>query len=221
MKAVILLGEINKGGFMKRMIAFVALMGVLSGCMKMTPSDRVSWRQIRGQNLPSPEVLQGNQPQNPANSRPWGRIWALPEQGQAFNQALKALVSPNLAPTDLGWVDPQTGVRFKGYVPVDAQGYVRAGQGVLEIEIWDEWVGQILQGESVDPVRIRIPAQSGRAWGGRFQVRFQDGYGWIDLTGTYEDGGKMRGELSFQNQNGSWGRGLRFEIDTCQFFTCQ
>jgi hypothetical protein len=183
-------------------------------------SQRNSRVQVNSNNLPSPyqnETSQGSF----RYTQSTGRIFTEARFANEFNGAIAALVSATLQPEDLGYVNPLSGVKLKGYVELDHQGRMLPSNSQIKIEIHDEFTGQSQNGVTIPPIIISVPGASGFASGGQAQLRFEDQLGWIQLNGTYGDGGRFFGVLSFQNSNGRSGENLSFEIETCGFFRCQ
>lgn len=206
-------------------VVLVAVLGV--SCQKSkTSTGAIRHHAARGNNgvggatLPAPFDQQTGQSQM-VYSQSSGRIFTEARYSTEFNHAIGGLVSPTLSPEDLGYISPLDGVRFKGYIELDSRGQVLPTNSLIQIEIYDEFVGQSEGGITIQPFIFSVPAKSGSASNGQFQLRFEDGYGYIQLDGQFTNGGKASGFLSFDNKNGRSGEGLSFEIETCGFFRCQ
>jgi hypothetical protein len=171
-------------------------------------------------NLPAPFENQRGQNHFIYNQST-GRIFTDARYSAEFNGAIAALVSATVSESDLGYVSPLSGVKLKGYVELDGQGRMLPSNSQILIEIHDEFTGQVQNGGIIPPIKIAVAGASGYATGGQAQLKFEDQYGWILLKGTYTNGGRFSGYLSFQNFNGREGEGLSFEIETCGFFRCQ
>ncbi|MCX7675529.1 MAG: hypothetical protein N2Z70_06845 [Bdellovibrionaceae bacterium] len=170
----------------------------------------------RAPGLPQPE-----QSAQSYYSRATGRVFTEARYAPEFNGFMRALVSATLDPSDLGYVSPVDGVKMRGFIDLDNQGRALVGRSVLELEIRDEFVGQIQDGIKIEPILLRLPLRSGWATGGQFQLEFADSLGWIRLEGRFQNAGRTQGKISFRNSNGREGSGVDFEIDTCGFFRCQ
>jgi len=183
-------------------------------------SQRTARAQVNSNNLPSPYQNQTSQGSF-RYTQTVGRIFTDARFANEFNGAIAALVSVTTQPEDLGYVNPTSGVKLKGYVELDDQGRMLPSNSQIRIEIHDEFTGQSQNGVMIPPILISVPGASGFASGGQAQLRFEDQYGWILLAGTYREGERFSGVLSFQNSNGRSGENLSFEIETCGFFRCQ
>lgn len=181
---------------------------------------RESRVQPTNNNLPAPFQNQIGQNHFVYNQST-GRIFTDARYAAEFNGAIAALVSATMRDSDLGYVSPLSGVKLKGYVELDPQGRMLPYNSQILIEIYDEFTGQVQNGVTIPPIKIGVGGSSGYATGGQVQLKFEDQYGWILLNGTYQDGGRLTGSLSFQNYNGRQGEGLSFEVETCGFFRCQ
>jgi len=205
-------------------LTLILTAGIGFSCQKGTNnSGEMRHRSGRGQgtsfNMPGPFQTQIGQ-NNFVYSQARGRIFSDARYSSEFNGALRALVSASMDSQDLGHVNPLSGVKLKGYVELDNQGRLLPSTSQIVIEIHDEFTSQIQNGISIPPIQIAVMGESGFASGSQVQLKFQDQYGWIFLTGSYTDGGRFSGFLSFQNSNGRAGEGLSFEVETCGFFRC-
>lgn len=154
-----------------------------------------------------------------------GYVTARDDMRTQFNQAVKHLVSAAIDPRYVGDVDNRNGVSLKGYVEVDSMGNVNASRSLVQLEIHDQ-----VDGQNMEPIIINVKAKSGYATGYQSDIVFEDQYGSIRLTGTF-DSNNFRGTISFQNKTiyagapageqphgGTLGD---FYISTCGFFRCQ
>lgn len=149
---------------------------------------------------------------------------------QAFQTALKSLVSGQMDPQYLGYVSPTDGVMLRAYVEVDAQGRVVPQNSRISVEIRDEFTNQTdSAGNRIPPVTMTLPASSGYAYNGQVQLVFQDSVGRIEIYGQFQNGGIMNGQLWFANTRNWEGSAVstqltalgNFQIQTCGFFRCQ
>lgn len=201
------------------------------GCKKSSNdnSQQVTARNARAAVTPPPA-----QTVNPATGQVHttaiGYVVTDTANAQAFQGALKSLVSGQMDPQYLGYVSPTDGVMLRAYVEVDAQGRVVPQNSRLSLEIKDEFTNQSdSSGNRIPSVTMTLPASSGYAYNGQVQLVFQDSVGRIEIYGTFQQGGVMNGQLWFAN-NLKWDgstvstqlTGLgNFQIQTCGFFRCQ
>ncbi len=100
--------------------------------------------------------------------------------------------------------------------------------GHLQIEIWDDYAGQIgSDGKPIPPVVIYIGPQgegfqsvSGQSFGGQIQLTFTSSYEVVMLDG-YVQGNEFVGTMSFSN---AFAQGMQlgqFRVPACGFFRCQ
>lgn len=210
----------------KVIVMVMVTLSLLTSCQNSKNSNSLDPRPVtRGQGTAA--LPQGFESQNGTNqffyTQATGRIYTEAQYRDLFQGSIQKLVSPTIEQEDLGTVDPMTGVQLKGYVEVDTNGQLITGASMIEITIKDSFVGQKLaDGNVIKPIIIRVPARSGTALNGQTQLRFEDSYGSISLSGTFNNQTKkVTGTLSFQNSNGHSGSNLQFEIETCGFFRCQ
>ena len=191
---------------------------LIAGCQnKKSENNHIERRLARGTGAQLPAAQSGQF----GYQQSVGRIFVNSQYAQEFNGFFAALISATLDPKDLGYIDPQNGVRFKGYVEIDAFGRGLVGSSRIQIEIHDSFTGQMDQGQKIQPILIDVPLVSGNAYNGVAELVFQDQHGWIRLSGRFKNGQNFTGELSFANQNGREGSGVSFVISTCGFFRCQ
>jgi len=175
----------------------------------------------------------------------WGQIlrpsnWSQAQfQGQV-QQFLSNLTEPDGSALALGEVSGDagqpTGIRFWGSVGTNGAFHANGGNSLsvvaqnsaLRISVIDSYVGlQNSAGETITEVPIYIASSvqgfvnvSGTVSGNQAQITYQDSYGAIQLSGTF-DSSWFQGTVVFQNNNGTSGYLGVFSVSTCGFFTCQ
>lgn len=147
----------------------------------------------------------------------------------SFMAEIDGLLSSILSKSDYGDVSYQSGLRIRGLVELDNQGNVIASgtSSAIVLTVEDSYVGKVDEesGEVYDAISIQVPARSGRAYNGQFQVTFADEYGSISVSGTWMQSGQMTGTVSYQNNSTtgsakSSGTLGNFSMPVCNFFKC-
>lgn len=181
-------------------------------------------------------------------SKKWGSILRNSSSQAVFQSQVQAFVSnltgPNNETIALGQVSGDanqvTGVRFWGAVGLNSTNGVVSLNGqnnfqvtsqgsALRLSIFDSYVGQTnSKGEKITEIPIYIAPDvegfvnvTGRVYGNQAEILYQDSYGQILLTGTFNSNW-FQGQVQFQNNNPSVSGTLgTFVVPTCGFFKCQ
>jgi len=204
----------------------VSMLG-LSACNKNNANQSASTgRSNRGSPLAMPQ-------QGQFYTAGVGQITSDSAYGQQFTAAVLGLLSASMSTSNVGAIDPTTGVTFQGYVQIDNSGNLVPSGSVLAITVNDYFSANGVQdpntGQPVPPIYISVPATSGYAYNGNATLTFGDNFGSITLTGTYgAANGQFSGSVSYQNQQNQDSGSPHsssymgsFTIQTCGFFRCQ
>lgn len=137
-------------------------------------------------------------------------------------EARNFLVNGQLTAESIGVVDGNSGVTFEGIVRFDNSNRVVPSQSYITIKVIDD---QALSGK-VQPITVTVfnAQTTGSVTPGASystaQIRFQDSYGTIDLSG-YFDRSSFTGDVRYTNSvTGVSGTLGQFRIPTCGFFVC-
>lgn len=180
-------------------------------------------------------VQVGTQCTGTANAS-YGTIYDSTNTSYDFNNRVKALLSVNIQPTDVGFVSSGqadlTGVRFTGTVKLDANGAVLSDQSKVMISVYDSvWLNNRYTNPNEQEIRLDFDPKAGRGAtitgqfdpsSGSGTLILQDSYGEIRFNGTI-DAQRMSGTIAFQNsKNVTGGAALsgtlgQFYIERCAF----
>lgn len=197
-------------------LSFLAAAIGLSACGQKKSDDGTQVQQARdartGEGIP--QVPSGN-----VNGSTEGYIFG--DNAATFNQNIKVLVSATVDPQDVGNVDHRTGVILKGRIPLNGNMMI-AKDSAIELVITDDKKDE--NGQTYEPIVIRVKGSGGSVNGQSINMNFADGYGTISLTGTYNQT-HFDGVLNFKNNTAYQGRSSgtlgRFQIPLCAMFVCQ
>lgn len=126
---------------------------------------------------------------------------------KSFKERVGDLVSATLDPQEIGEISGTkdgsgTYVRIEAYLKFDSSGNVITNSSTLNLSVYDSYVGQVIDGQTVMAYPINFStATSGQVNKAQktFTITFQDNYGSITLSGTYTTSGSVSGKLSFAN----------------------
>ena len=185
---------------------------------------------------PSPEARK-SLPQQPniANipiSGGWepgeGKLEAANGDAETFNGALHAMIAAFINPENLGRVDPQNGVRLKGYVAIDqTSGKVDTNKSGIVLEITDDLVGKKDDNGETFAV-IKLGAQITSVQFGQnnaARVIMKNSGAEYMMEGSLNEH-EFKGFFMFRNLSSYTSTGQKhegkipFSIRTCQFFQC-
>ena len=134
----------------------------------------------------------------------WGKIFDVNSSPQ-FEAQVKNFVSATLDPQSLGSIsgniNDKTGIDFSGTFKFDGQGNLVPGSSSLLIKIFDSFVGQVHEGQTVTPYMIEFTAATeGRIDRNtrQFQIKFRDNYGDITFNGSYNNQ-IVEGTVAYKN----------------------
>ncbi len=171
----------------------------LSACAKKEDSfGRTADRTGNG-------ITSANQTVNcPSASYAWGKIFDQNNSAN-FETQVKAFVSTNMDPNSLGSIsgniNDATGVDFNGLFKFDSSGNLVADSSSITIRIFDSYTKQVVNGQTVQPYDVTFSkAKSGTINRSSRQINvvFEDEYGSITITGTY-NGQTVEGTVAFKN----------------------
>lgn len=200
-----------------KQIFFVAMtaMLIVVGCVK--ESDHSS--PIAARNSRSGTAATQGLAANGASGGA-GNIYTSQQYADQFSSAMGYLASASVDTGSIGAV-AINGVRIWGRVELDGNtGQVVIARSAVAIEITDNHANESIDGQTVGPIRLIIPASQGQMQGDQATVTFADHYGSVTFAGS-RSGQYFQGEFSFVNQNQHEGRGFSFQVPTCSFFHCQ
>lgn len=211
----------------------LSLMVLMLGTVGCKKSSNDNSQQVAGRSARQGSGVIPNQQVNPQTGQVFTTQTAYvstdANNGPAFQDALKSLVSGQLDPQFLGYTSPSEGVIIRAYIEVDQQGRVVPQNSRMSLEIRDQLSNQIdASGNRVPPITITLPATSGYAMNGQVQIMFQDSIGRIDIYGSYQNGGALSGQVWFANNRKFDGSNVssqlmalgNFQMQTCGFFKC-
>ncbi len=140
-----------------------------------------------------------------------------------FNYAVKAMLSSNFNPDEIGTIDSKQGVYFQAAIDLDSSGNINASQSELRMEIWDSYA---LSKQS-DPIVFSFAyARTAQVNGSQVVIIFEDDYGTLEFKGV-KSGNLFNGTVSFSNsvffddsENPKQGTIGDFSIPFCNMFTC-
>ncbi|WP_413613416.1 hypothetical protein [Bdellovibrio sp. HCB-110] len=193
----------TKSFFNKSMMGVLVVLALsLSACAKKDSSAvRVAGRGA------STGVTQGGTttPNTCSNTNmSWGKIYD-PSSSPQFEAQVKGFVSATLDPQSLGTIsgniNDKTGIDFSGSFQFDAQGRLIPASSTVVIKIFDSFVGQVYNGQTVVPYVVEF-SQASEGIIDRttrqIQVKFKDSYGEIVFQGQY-DNNTVQGTVHYQN----------------------
>lgn len=190
--------------FKKSMMGVLALAALtLSACAKSNSSDvRVAGRGIDP--LVAAQQQQGTQNACSNAQMAWGKIFD-PYASSQFESQVKSFVSATLDPQSLGTISgniaDKTGIDFQGSFQFDSQGKLIPASSTVLIKIFDSYVGQTYNGQSVQPYIVEFKAaNSGFVDRNtrQFEAKFSDNYGDIVFSGRY-DNQTVEGTVTYVN----------------------
>lgn len=138
-----------------------------------------------------------------------GKIFDTSGDSFRFESQVKSFVSATMNPQEFGTISgvitDKTGVDMVASFTFDSSGQLVTSQSAVLIKIFDSYVGQTYNGETVPPYTIQFStANSGsidRA-NRQFTVKFVDSYGEIVFQGRYDNSsanGVAEGTVSYTN----------------------
>lgn len=197
--------------FYSKMIlgVLVAIALSMSACAKKDGGAvRVAGRGIRGGTAQG-NVSQTNTPGTTAaacsnSSMAWGKIFD-PYASAQFESQVKGFVSATLDPQSLGSISgnisDKTGIDFSGSFQFDAQGNLIPASSSVLIKIFDSFVGQVYEGQTIVPYVVEFTAASEGVINRttrQFTVKFRDAYGEIVFQGQYNNQ-NVEGTVTYRN----------------------
>ncbi len=160
-----------------------------------------------------------------------GIVEADDSQQDTFNQMVRDMMLPMIEEDAVGYVSDQllnnTGVYFGGNVKFatnSGSSYGVDPTSTITVQVFDQFTGQ----QGVPELRaFQLSQAQGTVSGGQANLQFQDAYGTIGMSGTY-DQNWYTGTFTFVTTkawNGAAGPGTTetlgtFKVPTCQFFQC-
>jgi hypothetical protein len=156
------------------------------------------------------------------------KVGVISQNSNDLNIAVQGLVSATMDPANLGFVDPNDGVRFQGLVDFNpANGSINFSNTKLLIEVWDEYAKD--NSQNPYPVSFSSAQEGYIRSNGEVSLLFKDSYGSISIQGVIgQNGGQslFNAQVFYQNAKTVDGNGLgsgtlgTFTIPTCSFFAC-
>lgn len=180
----------------------VALALSLSACGKKDSSAV----RVAGRGTPTGVSQSGGTTPNTCGNAnmTWGKIYD-PYASSAFESQVKGFVSATLDPQSLGTIsgniNDKTGIDFSGSFQFDTAGKLIPASSTVVIKIFDSFVGQVYNGQTIVPYVVEFK-QASEGMIDRntrqIQVRFKDSYGEIIFQGQY-DNTTVQGTVQYQN----------------------
>jgi len=137
-------------------------------------------------------------------SMAWGKIFDANASPQ-FESQVKGFVSATLDPQSLGSIsgniNDKTGIDFTGAFQFDAQGKLVPGSSSVLIKIFDSFVGQVYEGQTIVPYVVEFTSASEgmiNRTTRQFTVKFKDTYGEIVFQGQYNSQ-NVEGIVTYRN----------------------
>lgn len=134
----------------------------------------------------------------------WGKIFD-PNASPQFEAQVKGFVSATLDPQSMGSIsgniNDKTGVDFSGSFQFDTQGRIVTQSSNLTIKIFDSYVGQVYNGQTIVPYEVKfsqaVEGQMDRTTR-QIQVKFKDQFGEVVFQGRVVDS-IVEGTVYYQN----------------------
>lgn len=150
-----------------------------------------------------------------------------PMASPQFEQQVKGFVSATLDPQGLGSIsgniNDKTGIDFTGTFKFDAQGNLVKESSSLLIKIFDSYVGQVYEGQTISAYVVEFVAGTEgniNRTTRQFTVKFKDTYGEITLQGRY-DNQTVEGQVTYQNYvSAVGGQPAQGTLGTFRAYTC-
>lgn len=137
-------------------------------------------------------------------SMSWGKIFD-PYASPQFESQVKSFVSATLDPQSLGSIsgniNDKTGIDFSGVFKFDSAGNLIPSSSSLIIKIFDSYVGQVYEGQTIVPYIVEFTNASDGVYNRttrQLSVRFKDAYGEIVFTGQVNNQ-MVEGTVTYSN----------------------
>lgn len=173
-------------------VLMLSMLG-LTACGKKSSGSKVSdGRAVRTNTVGGSTIISNNGQTS---------AYLTSQNSGQFQELMKTLVSPTLDPQYLGTVDAYSGVRIGGKIQLAQAGGIYQNSS-FGLEIHDSYVGQSYDGQTIQPYFINLSnAQgnwSGTSANGQINATFQDQYGTLKVTGSWNSS-YFTGTVSFRN----------------------
>lgn len=191
----------NQSFFNKSVMGILVLMALsLSACGKKDDGSAVRVAG-RGNTVATNSVVPNNCGNTAMN---WGKIYD-PDASAQFENQVKSFVSATLDPQSLGTIsgniNDKTGIDFRGTFQFDSQGKLVTTASSVTIKIFDSYVNQVYNGQTIQPYVVEFTAAAEgmiNRTTRQFQVRFKDSYGEIVFQGQVNNS-TVEGTVYYQN----------------------
>jgi hypothetical protein len=146
-----------------------------------------------------------------------------------YTNIVKAFLSPTISPTEVGDVDPSTGVRFGGRVMMNGTNGAIDPNSQVQFEVIDHLVLTNANNQLYQPIPVTFKGgvtANSMAYKGQANITFEDEFGSVNIQGTFQyKGGNFTGTVYFTNASANHngiksGKLGTFSIPTCTFFVC-
>lgn len=189
-----------------KVMMLIAVVLTLGACAKKKSE---SVRSMRNGNAANGVVAAGTG-STTCPSNIWGRVFNNGMTTEAYTQVIQAFTGDS----QVGYVDPNfnsstTGVDIQLSAVFSGQSFVAASSRIL-FRIFDS------NYQTLGVIEIPMNGISGQVLGaGTFQANYQDTAGTVVVRGQRQADASLRGEILFQNTNGSQGSLGEFLINGC------
>lgn len=196
---------------MKKLTLVLGLI-ILAGCNPKKSSVKSATTTISAEQVASLTNCAGQ-----ANTGT-GVIYDTSSTSMNFNNQIKALLSVNINPNNVGTVSASpsdtTGVRFSGKIKLDSSGNVVQEQSNVLISIYDSiWLNERYTNPSAEEIKIEFsPARSATITGqvnpadaANSFISFRDSYGEIRFENIQVSANNLSGTVRFQNSTNVMG----------------
>jgi hypothetical protein len=146
-----------------------------------------------------------------------------------YTNIVKAFLSPTISPSEVGDVDPTTGVRFGGRVMMNGTNGAIDPNSQIQFEVIDHLVGTLANNQTYQPIPVTFKGgvtANSMAYNGNANITFEDEFGSVNIRGTFQyKGGNFTGTVYFSNASANH-NGIKsgtlgtFSVPTCSFFVC-
>lgn len=185
---------------MKKLTLLLGLI-ILAGCNPKKSSVKSSTTAISAAEVASLTNCNGQ------STTGTGVIYDTSGTSMNFNNQVKALLSVNINPNDVGLVSnnpsDQTGVRFTGKIKLDSSGNVVQAQSSVLISVYDSntvnYGAEVIKVEFVPSRGATITGQINPAGGANSFISLKDNYGEIRFENIQVSANNLSGTVRFQN----------------------
>ncbi|MCC2679313.1 MAG: hypothetical protein K0R29_1889 [Pseudobdellovibrio sp.] len=196
---------------MKKLTLVLGLI-ILAGCNPKKSSVKSATTTISAEQVATLTNCQGQA------TTGTGVIYDTSSGAMNFNNQIKALLSVNINPNNVGTVsynpNDSTGVRFTGKIKLDGSGNVVQAQSSVMISIYDSiWLNEKYTNPNAEEIKIEFSPSRGATITGQINpsggtnsfISFKDNYGEIRFENIVISANNLSGTVRFQNSTNVMG----------------